>query len=551
MGLTANVVPSRSGRIRRPPGEPPPLPRDPGWARWFWFAGAILILGAIVGAAYAVAGAEIAEAEEGILEAFAELRSSVMNDLCRALAALSGAWALFGMRIAILVVLAILGHFRHLVVALVAFAATDLIATSLRVELPPPAVDVILQPALRGQEGYFFPSPAMTSLSVTLFAACYALVPAGRPRSRARIAAGAVLLLVVFARLVLGAGYPVPMLYGAVLGGTVAFLIFKWLAPDASFPVTMHRGGKAAHLDLTGPRAVAVRTAMREQLGLEVTDLRPFGEEGSGGSTPLLMTLSDGTRVFGKILAISHVRSDRWYRIMRTIMYGQLEDEVPFGSVKRLIEYEDYALRVLDDFGFDVAHSYGIVELTPNREYLLVEEFFEGADTLGHADVTDAVIDEGIALVRKLWDEGLAHRDIKPANLLVVDGHLQLIDVSGLELRPSAWRQGVDLANMLLVLALRTDAERVYERAMRSFTPDEIAEALACAQGMAIPTELQGHLKADGRDLLSQLRALAPPHPPVSIQRWSVQRLALTAVAALGLIVAVSLAWNALVAGLP
>jgi tRNA A-37 threonylcarbamoyl transferase component Bud32 len=236
---------------------------------------------------------------------------------------------------------------------------------------------------------------------------------------------------------------------------------------------------------------------------------------------------------------------------MRTIMYGQLEDEVPFGSVKRLIEYEDYALRVLDDFGFHVAHSYGIVELTPNREYLLVEEFFEGADTLGHADVTDAVIDEGIALVRKLWDEGLAHRDIKPANLLVVDGHLQLIDVSGLELRPSAWRQGVDLANMLLVLALRTDAERVYERAMRSFTPDEIAEALACAQGMAIPTELQGHLKADGRDLLSQLRALAPPHPPVSIQRWSVQRLALTAVAALGLIVAVSLAWNALVAGLP
>jgi tRNA A-37 threonylcarbamoyl transferase component Bud32 len=264
-----------------------------------------------------------------------------------------------------------------------------------------------------------------------------------------------------------------------------------------------------------------------------------------------LMTLADGTRVFGKILAVSHVRSDRWYRVMRTIMYGQLEDEVPFGSVKRLIEYEDYALRVLDDLGFRVAHSYGIVELTPNREYLLVEEFFEGADTLGHAEVTDAVIDEGVALVRTLWDEGLSHRDIKPANLLVVDGHLQLIDVSGLELRPSAWRQGIDLANMLLVLALRTDAERVYARAIMVFTPVEVSEALACAQGMAVPTELQTYLKQDDRDLLGQLRALAPPHAPVSIQRWSVQRLALTAAAAVGSVVVVSLAWNALVTGLP
>jgi hypothetical protein len=425
------------------------------------------------------------------------------------------------------------------------------VAGIVRVELPRPSVDVILQPALQGQEGFFFPSPAVSSLSITLFVACYALAPAGRPRSRARIAAGVVLLLVVFARLVLGAGYPVPMLYGAVLGGTVAFLVFKWLAPDASFPVSLHRGGKAAHLDLSGARSEAVKTAMREQLGLEVTALKPFGEEGSGGSTPLLMTLGDGTRVFGKILAVSHVRSDRWYRVMRTIMYGQLEDEVPFGSVKRLIEYEDYALRVLDDLGFRVAHSYGIVELTPNREYLLVEEFFEGADTLGHAEVTDAVIDEGVALVRKLWDEGLSHRDIKPANLLVVDGHLQLIDVSGLELRPSAWRQGVDLANMLLVLALRTDAERVYARALTMFSADEIAEAVACAQGMAIPTELQAYLKQDDRDLLGQLRALAPPHAPVSIQRWSVPRIALTATAAVGLVVVLSLAWNALVAGLP
>ena len=65
--------------------------------------------------------------------------------------------------------------------------------------------------------------------------------------------------------------------------------------------------------------------------------------------------------------------------------------------------------------------------------------------------------------MRRLWDAGLAHRDIKPANLLVRDGHLVLIDVAFAQVRPSPWRQAVDLANMMLVLAVRTDAERVYQ----------------------------------------------------------------------------------------
>ena len=43
-------------------------------------------------------------------------------------------------------------------------------------------------------------------------------------------------------------------------------------------------------------------------------------------------------------------------------------------------------------------------------------------------------------------------------------------------------------------------------------------------------------MKADGRPLLDRLRELAPPHEPVSIQRWIARRLALTAIAVLGLL---------------
>ena len=124
-----------------------------------------------------------------------------------------------------------------------------------------------------------------------------------------------------------------------------------------------------------------------------------------------------------------------------------------------------------------------------------------------------------------MWDIGLAHRDIKPANLMVQDGHLKLIDVFFVQVRPSPWRQAVDLGNMMLVLALRSDADRVYEKALEYFTPDDLAEAFAATRGVASPTQLRNSMKQDGRDLLARFRELAPARQPIAIQRWSFRRV--------------------------
>jgi hypothetical protein len=102
--------------------------------------------------------------------------------------------------------------------------------------------------------------------------------------------------------------------------------------------------------------------------------------------------------------------------------------------------------------------------------------------------------------------------------------------------RPSPWRQAVDLANMMLVLAVRTDAERVYGRALAFFSPDEIAEAFAAARGIASPSQLRSMMKRDGRDLLAQFRALAPERRPISLQRWGPRRI-LMALAVVALVV--------------
>jgi hypothetical protein len=111
---------------------------------------------------------------------------------------------------------------------------------------------------------------------------------------------------------------------------------------------------------------------------------------------------------------------------------------------------------------------------------------------------------------------------------MVRDGIVLLVDAFFVQVRPSPWRQAVDLANMMLCLALRTDAERVYRHALRYFSEDEIAEAFAATRGVASPTQLRSVLKQDGRDLVGEFRALAPAREPVAIQHWSLRRVALS-----------------------
>ena len=117
--------------------------------------------------------------------------------------------------------------------------------------------------------------------------------------------------------------------------------------------------------------------------------------------------------------------------------------------------------------------------MTPEREYLIVMEFFEGSREIRDAEVDDRVIDDALRVVRRMWDTGIAHRDIKPSNILVRDGHILLIDVAFAAIRPTPWRQAVDLANVMLTLALASTPEHVYERALAVFAASDVAEAFA------------------------------------------------------------------------
>jgi membrane-associated phospholipid phosphatase/tRNA A-37 threonylcarbamoyl transferase component Bud32 len=528
----------RSRRRRRPSGARPPLPRQLGRTGKGWLVAMfVLVAWMVVALVSSWARRVTDQVDAALLRPLARMRTDWLTELFRAIDRIATGWSMFVVAAALIVAMVVFRRWRHLFTFLASVVVLEVVGVLL--------IDAYSRPrpydvtTVGRWQGYSLPSATAAMISITAVGVIYALVVPGRPRTIAKAVGIAVVAVFVFARLYLGVDHPFDVLVGAAIGVAIPLNAFRYFTPNEVFPVT-YRRGKTAHLDVEGPRAAAIRRAVEDQLGVTVLESKPVGLAGSGGSTPLRLRVAGDpdTYLFGKLYAMNHVRADRWYKTGRTILYGRLEDEAPFQSVRRLVQYEDYMMRLLRDSGIPTARPMGVVELTPEREYLLVAEFFDGAEELGDAVVDDQVIDEGLALVRRLWQAGLAHRDIKPANLLVRDGHLQVIDVAFAQVRPSPWRQAVDLANMMLVLAVRTDAERVYERALAFFTPDEIAEAFAATRGIASPTQLRNAMKRDGRDLVNQFRALAPERRPISLQRWGPRRVLMT----LGLLAVTALA---------
>jgi tRNA A-37 threonylcarbamoyl transferase component Bud32/membrane-associated phospholipid phosphatase len=531
-----------SGKHRRPSGEPPPLPRKLGVSGIVWVgSAAILFTIAILVVAYATLGYSFDRWNSLSLQRLSTVRAGWLDPvMLRVDDVLSSRWTVGILRLATMVALVGFRRWRHLLVFLASIVVVEALAYELAIFVASPRPDGVR--IIGNWDGPSFPSPPVASLAVTLVGIVYTLVPSGRARSIAKWLAGGTLFVFAFARLYEAVDHPTDILSGLILGVGIPVIAFRVFTPNEVFPVT-YRRGRAAHLDVGGRRGEAIVTAARDQLGLSVLEAKPIGLEGSGGSTPLRLRVAATSEaperyVFAKLYAKSHVRADRSYKLGRAILYGALEDEAPFQSVRRFVEYEDYTLLLLNHLGLPTPMPYGFVEITPEREYMIVMEFFEGAVEIGDAVVDDQVIDEGLLLVRRLWDAGLAHRDIKPANLMVRDSKLLLIDVFFVQVRPSPWRQAVDLANMMLVLALRSDAKRVYGHALRYFTEEEIAEAFAATRGVASPTQLRAALKRDDRDLLSEFRELVPERRPVAIQRWSVRRFILgLSVLAVGAIV--------------
>jgi tRNA A-37 threonylcarbamoyl transferase component Bud32 len=510
---------------RRPSGEPPPLPRQldrmvVGWSIVFAFWVAIWVW-VFVSDAPAI---RITEIDLELMSLLVDHRVGWLTPMMQWTNRIGTHWATPAVGWVTMLGAVLVRRVRHalVLIASLTVVAGAVAAVSVRIGRPRP----LGVTRIGDWEGFAQPSRPVALFGVVTVAAVLTFVPAGRRRLAFRTV-GTLLVLFGVAQVYTGVEHPTDAVVGATVGIAITLLLFRAIAPETVFPIR-YPIGTTAHLDVTGARGDAIRTGLRHQLGIDAVDVAPVGLASSAGSTPLRIDADDGRHFFAKLYASAHLRSDRWYKLGRTLLYGRLEDEQRYTSVRRLAEHEDYMLHVLRRVGVRCPEPHGIVEITPEREYLVVTEFLDGAAEIGSCEVTAPIIDDALDAVRRLWTAGLAHRDIKPANVMVHDGRVVLVDVSFGQVRPSPWRQAVDLANMMLVLALRSSAAEVGERARRLFDDDEIAEAFAASRGVTLPSQLRRGLRSDGRQLVEEFRRSVPARSPVAIQRWSVRRVGLT-----------------------
>jgi tRNA A-37 threonylcarbamoyl transferase component Bud32/membrane-associated phospholipid phosphatase len=525
---------------RRPAGGRERAPFHLGAIGWAWLA-LVLVAGFSWGLATARGSPILLDRfDDRVLRAAEAVRSPLVTDLAFGFALLGTVWLILVLRWGTIAVLGWFRHGRHLVtfVAAILVLRVGVAVLAAAISRPVP----LGVHSLSGWQGQS-PSPETAALAVTLVGMGYALVPGGPRRRWFMIAAAVAVVVLSLARIELGVDRPTDDVFGAIFGAAVAVLAFRIFCPEEVFPVTYTRG-RAAHLEIDERREEAIRAALDEQAGLDLESIEPFGQSASGGSTPLKLVVRDrdggstSTR-FAKLYSSTHLRADRWYKLGRTLLYGELEDEAAFESVRRLVEYEDYMLRLMNAAGVPTVQPRGFIEVEPDREYLLMTSFLDASEIDDETQLSDHAIDTGLEAVRCLWDHGLAHRDVKPGNVLVRGDDLFLVDVAFGQMRPSSWRQAVDLANMMLVLALSAGADRLYARATRYFSEEEIGEAFAAAQGPAIPRQLRQVLDERAPDLIDEFKRLAPEHEPIAIQRWSVRRITIavrTAVVAVVLI---------------
>jgi hypothetical protein len=519
----------KTRRQRRPTGAPPPLPHPVTITTTAWLVFvAVVLAGAFLASQHTPWLRIDDQASTSVLRLLAGIRTPWLTDVASGINVAGSGWGATVLGLSVIALTIAFRRWRHLLVFMGSVLFLEIVGTSIYFGLSRPRPYGV--PIIASWGGYSGVSPPVAVLTIFLMGAVYCLAVPGRPRSYTKAAVAALVAVFCLARLYLGVDHPDDALLAVAFAVAIAVTAFRFFTPNEVFPVA-YRRGRTAHVDVTGRRGEAIRQAVHDQLGLTVAEIKPVGLESSAGSTPLRLRVegSPDEFLFAKLYTKGHVRADRWYKLWRTILYGSLEDEHPFQTVRRLVTYEDYALRLLQDIGVRTAGPYGIVEITPEREYMLVTEFFTGAVEIGEAHVDDTVIDQGLLLIRKLWDAGIAHRDIKPGNLMVRSGELLLIDVAFVQVRPSPWRQAVDLGNMMLVLAVRTGPQRVYRRALAYFTEAELAEAFAATRGVASPTQLRAFMKRDPRDLLGEFRALAPQRPPIVLQRWNIRRIAVAA----------------------
>lgn len=368
---------------------------------------------------------------------------------------------------------------------LAAYYAANVLKGAIKRERP---AQLLAHVVVRGSpvHGYGYPS-GHSAVAAALAAVAAAYLP--RP---ARRLAWTLAVLVAFARVFVGAHFPVDVIGGLALGWVI---------------------GAAVNIAVGTPTHAIAPDAVRAALaacGLAVSELEPAGVA-ARTSAPFFAT-ADGRGLFVKAVDREHRDADLLFQAYRAVTVRHPDEEGALASAKHEVEHEALAASLALRAG---VHAGAPVAATRHGDgpAVLVLERIEGhgAGSLGAEDLSDA-------LLAALWNEvaGLrkarvAHGELTLDNVLLdSQGQPWLIDFGHAHVGADDRRLALDVAEVLATTALVVGPKRAVDAAVAALGPAALIPALPLLQPLALSAKTRRlYRRHEHHGALDQLRDTA------------------------------------------
>ena len=227
----------------------------------------------------------------------------------------------------------------------------------------------------------------------------------------------------------------------------------------------------------------------------------------SAGSIRYRVDEPDHTEVFLKLRTPDDRTWDLLNRAYRAVRLRSSEVTRPYSTLKRRVEHEALAIRVVRDGGVRAPRIVGI-GATPNGAALLAEEFVDGASLadLPAQEFHDDLVRDLLDQVRRIHSTRTAHHHLTLDNFVLDGSDVRPLDFDDAEVAADRRQIARDVANILVAIGTIIGPERTVALAVEVLGDDAVSASLPLLQPLALSGDLGREAKrASG--LLDQLRA--------------------------------------------
>ncbi|GAA2471518.1 lysylphosphatidylglycerol synthase domain-containing protein [Streptomyces thermolineatus] len=294
-----------------------------------------------------------------------------------------------------------------------------------------------------------------------------------RPRWRAVL--WSVVVLDAFAVLVGGYSTPFSIVTTVLIGWTVAYgTVYAVGSPNVQ---------PTGQTLLAGLRRVGFRPvhAQRADEGPEAGDATERGRR-------YLVEMEDGPPLDVTVVDREQQASGFFYRLWRRMQLRGITQRRSLQSLRQTLEQEALLSYAAIAAGANAPKLIATSELGPDA-VMLVYEHIGGRtlDQLADEEITDGLTERVWRQVQALQSRRIAHRRLVGESVLVDgDGVPYVMNLRGGEIAAGDLVLRMDVAQLLVTLALRVGPERSVASAVKVLGPDAVADALPLLQPIAL-----------------------------------------------------------------